>query len=174
MTEVLQVVIGGPAAAMPLSDPYLADVIDLLQTVDNVMWQIRAAEIVRRGLQIGRRDPRGYGQGYPPPPDEPTRRVGRELLHRVRREIEDKPAGLARLTRISMASPLVADLAVTGMSGAGIISATVYLFKHPDQIGAWFPKLQTSWWKGREEALKAKQSFEKLRDAGVEMRQLED
>ncbi|MEU6725993.1 hypothetical protein ABZ917_20015 [Nonomuraea wenchangensis] len=168
MTEVLQVVIGGPAAAMPLSDPYLADVLDLLQTVDTVMWQIRAAEIIRQGMDLSR----GRSQVYVP--DLLSGRMPREVRNRVRRAIEDKPPGLARINRISMASPLVADLVVGGMSGAGIISATVYLFRHPDQIGAWFPKLQTSWWKGREEALKAKQSFEKLRDAGVEMRQLED
>ncbi|MEZ7130593.1 hypothetical protein ACBR40_35125 [Nonomuraea sp. AD125B] len=135
MTEVLQVVIGGPAAAIPLSDPYLADVLDLLQTVDSVMWQIRAAEIIRRGMDLPRGYPRRLTQVYvPPPPDEPPGRIPREVRNRMQREIEDKPPGLARITRIS----------------------------------------KTSWWKGREEALKAKQSFEKLRDAGVEMRQLED
>ncbi|MFK4035740.1 hypothetical protein ACI2LC_08080 [Nonomuraea wenchangensis] len=130
MTEVLQVV---------------------LQTVDNVMWQIRAAEIIRQGMDLSR------GRTQVDVPDPPSGRMPREVR-----------SGPAR-DRGQAARPRAAH-----PSGAGIISATVYLFKHPDQIGAWFPTLQASWWKGREEALKAKQSFEKLRDAGVEMRQLED
>ncbi|MEU6410710.1 hypothetical protein [Microbispora sp. NPDC046933] len=78
-----------------------------------------------------------------------------------------------RVERISMNSPLTLELLTTGVGGAGAVSAVVYLFKNPDKIGEWFPKLQTSWYNGRAEAEKARKAYEKLRKARTEMRELQ-
>ncbi|MFF4414537.1 hypothetical protein ACFYY8_18585 [Streptosporangium sp. NPDC001559] len=78
-----------------------------------------------------------------------------------------------RLARVSMNSPLLLELFVTGASGVGISSAVVYLFKNPEKIGAWFPKLRTSWYNGQAEAEKARKAYEKLRKARTKVRELE-
>jgi hypothetical protein len=82
-------------------------------------------------------------------------------------------SGVTRVVRLSMASPLTMELVLAGLSSAGGVSAVVYLFKNPDKIGSWFPKLQASWYNGRVEAEKAKQAYEVLREARTEIRELE-
>ncbi len=77
------------------------------------------------------------------------------------------------VTRLSMNSPLTIELAVAGISSAGVVSTVVYLFKNPDKIGEWFPKLQVGWYNGRAEAEKARKAYEKLRDARTKIRELE-
>ncbi|MGW2143501.1 hypothetical protein ACWCOT_04260 [Nonomuraea bangladeshensis] len=75
--------------------------------------------------------------------------------------------------RISMNSPLTIEAIATGVFGAGGLSAIVYLFKNPDKIGEWWPRLQTSWYNGRAEAEKTKKSYQELRLEQAEMRELE-
>ncbi|MET8144353.1 hypothetical protein ABZU32_28940 [Sphaerisporangium sp. NPDC005288] len=75
--------------------------------------------------------------------------------------------------RMSLNSPLMVDVALGGISSAGALSAVVYLFKNPDKLGQWWPKVQTSWYRGREEAEKAKQSYETLLRYRTEMQELE-
>ncbi|GAA1024663.1 hypothetical protein Aple_103580 [Acrocarpospora pleiomorpha] len=77
------------------------------------------------------------------------------------------------VSRISMNSPLTVELATTALTSAGLVSAVVYLFKNPDKLGGWFPKLQTSWYDGLAEREKAKAALEELRKAKTEMRELE-
>ncbi|MFI6457200.1 hypothetical protein ACIBF6_37290 [Streptosporangium amethystogenes] len=72
-----------------------------------------------------------------------------------------------------MSAPLAVDLLLTGTGGAGVVSLVVFLFRHPDKIGGWFPKLQTSWYNGRLQAEKARRAYKDLRDAQAEMRELE-
>ncbi|WP_371784706.1 hypothetical protein [Streptosporangium subroseum] len=78
-----------------------------------------------------------------------------------------------RVRGISMNSPLTLELIVNGVSGAGVVTAVVYLFKNPDKIGEWFPKLQTSWYNGRAEAEKARTAYQELHEARTQIRELE-
>lgn len=96
----------------------------------------------------------------------------------VRGELErqrSRPYGHDRVhvRRISMNSPLVMDLIVTGTGTAGVASAVVYLFKNPDKLGEWFPKLQAAWYNGRVEAEKARKAYEKLKKARTKVRELQ-
>ncbi|MGW4412724.1 hypothetical protein ACWEJ6_52680 [Nonomuraea sp. NPDC004702] len=54
-----------------------------------------------------------------------------------------------------------------------MISLVVFLFRNPDKVGSWFPKLQASWYSGRAEAEKARKAYEKLREARTEMGELQ-
>lgn len=72
-----------------------------------------------------------------------------------------------------MNSPLYVELAATGGLGAGVLSALVFLFKNPDKLGAWIPKIQLSWYNGRAEVEKARKAYEKLRKARTQMRELQ-
>lgn len=93
----------------------------------------------------------------------------REFVSRLRDETHDH----VLVDRISMNSPLTLDLLLTSASGGGVATALVYLFKNPDKLGQWWPKVQTSWYSGRREAEKARRSFERLREAKPEVRELE-
>lgn len=77
------------------------------------------------------------------------------------------------VSKISMNSPLYVELAATGGLGAGVLSALVFLFKNPDKLGAWIPKIQLSWYNGRAEVEKARKAYEKLRKARTQMRELQ-
>ncbi|GII81999.1 hypothetical protein Sru01_69810 [Sphaerisporangium rufum] len=49
----------------------------------------------------------------------------------------------------------------------------MYVFKNPDKVGEWWPKLQLSWYNGRTEAEKARKAYEKLRNARTKVRELQ-
>ncbi|MEO3860134.1 hypothetical protein [Acrocarpospora sp. B8E8] len=88
-------------------------------------------------------------------------------------ELMRQPKSSARdltVVRISMESPLTLELLVTG---AGVASTAVYLFRNPDKIGEWIPKLQAGWYRGRVEAERAKRAYIRLRGSRTTMRELE-
>lgn len=70
---------------------------------------------------------------------------------------------------MTMHSPLVLDI-VTRVTGAGGLAATAaYLFKHPEQIGSWLPRVRASWYDARTEAEKARRAHERLMLAGMQV-----
>ncbi|GAA4210575.1 hypothetical protein GCM10022252_78580 [Streptosporangium oxazolinicum] len=93
-------------------------------------------------------------------------RVGPLLRHKISED------GL-EVRHISMNSPLTLELVIGGLTSASLISAVVYLFKNPDKLGEWWPKLQTSWYNGRAEAERARKAYDKLRRARTQVRELE-
>ncbi|GAB1818242.1 hypothetical protein HerbRD11066_14060 [Herbidospora sp. RD11066] len=77
------------------------------------------------------------------------------------------------VSRVSVNSPLTVELLITGVLGTGGVSTLVYLFKNPEKLGEWWPKLQTSWYDGRSEAEKARRAYKALRAGKADMRELE-
>ncbi|MBB4702957.1 hypothetical protein [Sphaerisporangium siamense] len=97
-----------------------------------------------------------------------------DIIRSARDFFEDEQSyEFVTVNRISMNSPLWMDLTVGGFTGGSVVSTVVFLFKNPDKIGAWFPKLRASWYNGQAEAEKARQKVEKLRKARTEIRELE-
>ncbi|MFI6457199.1 hypothetical protein ACIBF6_37285 [Streptosporangium amethystogenes] len=72
-----------------------------------------------------------------------------------------------------MSAQLIVNLLLTSAGGAGSVSLLVYLFKNPDKIGEWFPKIRASWYNGQAEAEKARKAYEKIRKARTQRRELE-
>ncbi|MER5646708.1 hypothetical protein [Streptosporangium sp. NPDC002524] len=106
-------------------------------------------------------------------PDALTRSLLETALRTFLRAVGTFVGPSVQVHRISMNSPLTLELILGGAGGAGTVSALVYLFKHPDKLGEWFPKVQTSWYNGRAEAEKARKAYEKLHRARTEVRQIE-
>ncbi|MFI6319740.1 hypothetical protein ACIBG8_19555 [Nonomuraea sp. NPDC050556] len=79
----------------------------------------------------------------------------------------------AFVQKLSMNSPFAMELLITGVGSGSLVGTVIYLLKNPAKLGSWFPTLQTSWYKGRAEAERAKKAYQKLRAAGTEMRQIE-
>ncbi len=156
--SALEVVIDNPQhPQLATVIPLLSEVRDVLDAVDAFVRTVAVARVFKEnaGLQEAARQ----------------ELMTQELLGLE--EGETFAPAKVHLSRVSMASPLTLELIVTGLSSAGAASAVVYLFKNPNKIGEWWPKLQSSWYNGRAEAEKAKQAYEKLRQAGTEMRELE-
>ncbi len=158
----LRAIQDSPSSATTSGVPTFTEVRDLLEELESFVRQVYVAHEVKR-LWSG------------PDPIDGQHRIASvlaimtELMPTIHAQSEQH----LKLARISMNSPLTTELLVTGVSGTGVVSTVVYLFKNPDKIGSWFPKLQTSWYNGRAEAEKAKKSYEKLRAARTKMRELQ-
>lgn len=48
----------------------------------------------------------------------------------------------------------------------------VFLFRNPDKIGSWIPKVQAAWYRGRAEVETARKAYEKRRKARTDTREL--
>ncbi|NAS27010.1 hypothetical protein GT755_35740 [Herbidospora sp. NEAU-GS84] len=73
---------------------------------------------------------------------------------------------------MSMHSPLTIEAIATTVLGTGGVTAIVYFFKNPEKLGKWWPKVQTSWYDGRAEAVKAERAYRALKDARTEMHEI--
>lgn len=153
--------------------PPMLRVLDVVTIVHTVVDTVRVAAFIKRILEPPRSrytDSRSPYSGIYP---APGRREERMLVRRQEQEVRNRDPDDVLLRRISMNSPITLELITTGIGGVSAASAVVYLFKNPDKIGGWFPKLQTSWWKGRLEAEKARKALNELREAGTTMRELD-
>ncbi|MFI6991057.1 hypothetical protein [Nonomuraea wenchangensis] len=162
----LEVVIN-PADRLDIPMPVYSHVLDLLTAVDEV---VRVVKVAQRVKESGVEE-------FDELPDE-LDVLSRDVIHQLEMVVEQirsdvVGSGRVHLRSISMNSPLTLELVTTGVSGASLISAVVYLFRNPDKIGSWFPRLQTSWYNGRVEAEKAKRAYEKLHKARARLRELE-
>ncbi|MER5643939.1 hypothetical protein [Streptosporangium sp. NPDC002524] len=149
------------------SHPSLLRLSSLMTTLQEVFEAVAVAADIKEG--------RRPVDDAPPPPNAPSM-PWRHLPLAIRREMDPSQVSesvTVRVSKISMNSPLVMELVTTGVGGAGVVSAVVYLFRNPGKVGEWFPKLQTSWYNGRTEAEKARRAFFELRNARTEMRELE-
>lgn len=77
--------------------------------------------------------------------------------------------GRPLVTRITKSSPLVIDLASVSQTGAA--AAALYgfswVFRHPEDIGAWFQQLRVGWYGAKARALQAQLLVEEIeRTAG--------
>ncbi|MBF8191382.1 hypothetical protein ITP53_37920 [Nonomuraea sp. K274] len=174
----LEVVIDRPDGGKALTSggPSLVEVLDLVSALStlldvvNVGWKIYETIVEARSSPGQRTIPHRAAEDlYILIADK------EDLRQSVEGVVQRRDLDLAsiRLRHVSMNSPLTMELVTSGVSGADVISTVVYLFKHPDRISAWLPKLQTSWYDGRAEAEKAKKAYEKLRKARTEMRELD-
>ncbi|MFD9948950.1 hypothetical protein ACFWYW_52520 [Nonomuraea sp. NPDC059023] len=96
-------------------------------------------------------------------------------LDQVGEAVAARSTSAVRIARMSMGSPLVAEVIINGLTGTAAAGAVAYLFKNPDQIGGWFPRLQTAWYNGLAEREKAKREYRELREEGgdIQPRELE-
>ncbi|MEO3860133.1 hypothetical protein [Acrocarpospora sp. B8E8] len=133
--------------------PKLTEVANMLLTLDRTSDTVGMALLVKRAGVSGWRDRRDH------------RRVAERQLEE---QIKQRELGI-RVDRLYLNSPLTVELIASGTLGAGVLTAFVYLFKNPDKLGEWWPKLQTSWYNGRAEAVKAKKAYEMLRQAQTEI-----
>jgi hypothetical protein len=180
---VLGVVIGQPAGAYEPSEaaPTFGAVVDLMTQLSTVIRTVAVATVVKDVDTRLHVNPSGeFALGFTSFLVASLRRMGftgvLSTVNTANDDVESLEAGdpdFVKLGRISMNTPLTMEVIVSGVSGAGIVTAVVYLFKNPAKIGEWFPKLQTSWYDGRAEAERAKQAYKKLREAKTEMRELE-
>ncbi|MBB6545859.1 hypothetical protein [Nonomuraea rubra] len=161
----LEVVIDSTVGTADLHPAY-GYALDLLSTLNEVIRAVRIAQQIKERV--------GALEELPVEVDTFSREVIELLELMVYREsVGVVSRGNVHLRSISMNSPLTLELVTTGAGGAGVISAVVYLFRNPDKIGSWFPRLQASWYNGRAEAEKARRAYEKLRKARTRMRELD-
>jgi hypothetical protein len=69
--------------------------------------------------------------------------------------------------RVSMGSPLTIELIGSGLTGA------LFLLKHPESIGGWLPRVRESWFNARAAADRARENYQTLKNAGIEVEDLE-
>ncbi|MFI7693529.1 hypothetical protein ACIBQ6_31000 [Nonomuraea sp. NPDC049655] len=162
----LEVLIDPTAGTTDLHPAY-GHALDLLNALNEVIKAVRIAQQIK--------DRVGALEELPVEVDTFSAEVIELLELLVYREsVGVVSRGGVHLRSVSMNSPLTLELVTTGAGGASVISAVVYLFRNPDKIGSWFPKLQASWYNGRVEAEKARTAYEKLRKARTQMRELDD
>ena len=66
-----------------------------------------------------------------------------------------------------MESPLMIELIGSVLTGA------LFLLKHPELIGGWLPRVRESWFDARAAADRARESYQALKNAGIEVEDLE-
>ncbi|MET8143331.1 hypothetical protein ABZU32_23770 [Sphaerisporangium sp. NPDC005288] len=157
--------------------PSLGEVVDLLTTLNDLIRVINIAHAVREASRAPRFGPTERVVGTPPAPGEGVNSLAEERvkLRQIKAMVRDEASheNSAILDRISMNSPLSLEVLLPGAGGTAVAGMVVYIFKNPDKIGEWFPKLQAAWYNGQVEAEKARQKVEKLRKARTEMRELQ-
>ncbi|MEV7970950.1 hypothetical protein AB0O34_33900 [Sphaerisporangium sp. NPDC088356] len=171
---MLEVVIESPQGHEAVRDlPTLDEVLDLMKAVEDFVDAV-AIGLAARETESQLGFILGAVSAWVAQVQEAARvLLGSFLDGLVRARRGEATSTTIVVSRISMNSPLTMELLVGATSSAGVASAVVYLFKNPDKIGSWFPRLQASWYNGRAEAEKARRAYEKLRAARTKMRELQ-